>query len=156
MDATYPIFTGMTLSAAYRLNDVKSTYGGKLMERPLTSKYKGLVSASYKTPLGIWQFDATLQINGGGRMPEPYTMSGGALSWDRRFSPYQQVSAQVTRWFRKFSIYVGGENLTNFTQANPILGASDPWGKNFESTMIWGPVHGRMFYAGIRFNLNNN
>ena len=156
VDATYPIFTGMTLSAAYRLNDVKSTYGGKLMERPLTSKYKGLVSASYKTPLGIWQFDATLQINGGGRMPEPYTMSDGALSWDRRFSPYQQVSAQVTRWFRKFSIYVGGENLTNFTQANPILGASDPWGKNFESTMIWGPVHGRMFYAGIRFNLNNN
>jgi outer membrane receptor protein involved in Fe transport len=156
VDATYPIFTGMTLSAAYRLNDVKSTYGGKLMERPLTSKYKGLVSASYKTPLGIWQFDATLQINGGCRMPEPYTMSDGALSWDRRFSPYQQVSAQVTRWFRKFSIYVGGENLTNFTQANPILGASDPWGKNFESTMIWGPVHGRMFYAGIRFNLNNN
>ena len=156
VDATYPIFTGMTLSAAYRLNDVKATYGGKLMERPLTSKYKGLISASYKTPLGIWQFDATLQINGGGRMPEPYTMSDGALSWDRRFSPYQQVSAQVTRWFRKFSIYVGGENLTNFTQANPILGASDPWGKNFESTMIWGPVHGRMFYAGIRFNLNNN
>jgi outer membrane receptor for ferrienterochelin and colicin len=156
IDATYPMFMGMTVTAAYRLNDVKSTYGGKLMERSLTSKYKGLISASYKTPLGIWQFDATLQLNGGGRMPEPYTKGDGTLSWNRRFSPYQQLSAQVTRWFRKFSIYAGGENLTNFTQANPILGASNPWSNNFDPTMIWGPVHGRMFYAGIRFNLNNN
>jgi outer membrane receptor for ferrienterochelin and colicin len=153
VDATYPLFQGMTLTAAYRLNDVKSTYGGVLMDRPLTSRYKGLLSGSYKTPLGIWQFDATLQLNGGGRMPQPYTLADGSLSWNRNFSPYQQLSMQVTRWFRKFSVYVGGENLTNFTQSNPILNGSNPWSRDFESTMIWGPVHGRMFYAGIRFNL---
>lgn len=39
------------------------------MEKPLTSKYKGLLTASYQTPLGLWQFDVTLQLNGGGRMP---------------------------------------------------------------------------------------
>ena len=71
LDATYPVVKGLELTAAWRWNDVKCTYGGELMEKPLTSRYKGLITASYKTPLGIWQFDATLQLNGGGRMPTP-------------------------------------------------------------------------------------
>lgn len=156
VEATYPFFRGFTMTAAYRLTDVKTTYGGQLMERPLTGKYKGLITASYQTPLGLWQFDATLQMNGGGRMPEPYVASDGALSWDRRYSSFCQLSAQITRWFRHWSIYVGGENMTNFKQHNPIIGASDPWGKNFDSTMIWGPVHGSMYYIGVRFNMSKD
>ena len=132
---------------------MRSTYGGRLFERPLTSKYKGLVTASYKTPLGIWQFDATLQLNGGGRMPEPYAKTDGTMSWSRRFSLYEQLNVQVTRWFRHFSVYVGGENLTGFQQKNPIVGAANPWSGDFEPTMIWGPMQGRMFYAGIRLAL---
>jgi len=153
VDASYPLFKGMTLTAAYRLNDVKTNYGGKMMERPLTSKYKGLLTASYKTPLGLWQFDATLQLNGGGRMPTAYTQADGTAAWGGRFHSYEQLSAQVTRWFRHFSVYVGGENLTDFTQKTTIFGADNPWGEDFEPTLIWGPVHGRMFYAGIRVNL---
>lgn len=155
VDVTYPIVTGLTLTAAYRLNDVKTTYGDRLLERPLTSRYKGLVTASYKTPLGLWQFDATLQLNGGGRMPEPYAKADGTMSWDKRFKSYEQLNMQVTRWFRHFSVYVGAENLTNFVQKNPIIGANDPWGKDFDPTMIWGPMRERMFYAGIRINLGN-
>ena len=148
VDATYPVVKGLELTAAWRWNDVKCTYGGKLMEKPLTSRYKGLVTASYKTPLGIWQFDATLQLNGGGRMPTP--VDG---LWSERFGAYEQVSAQITRWFRHFSIYVGGENLTGFHQKQAIINAADPWSSSFDPTMIWGPVHGAMFYAGIRINI---
>lgn len=153
VDATYPFFEGFTLTAAYRYNDVKATYGGLLMEKPLTSKFKGLLTASYKTPLGIWQFDATLQANGGGRMPEPYANADGTSSWNSRFDPYYVLNAQITRWFRHFSIYVGGENLTGFMQKNPIISATDPWSSKFDPTMIWGPVDGRMIYAGIRINI---
>lgn len=153
VEATYPFFKGFTLTGAYRLTDVKTTYNKKLLERPLTGKYKGLLTASYQTPLGIWQFDVTLQMNGGGRMPAPYTLADGTPSWDARYKSYEQLSAQITRWFRHWSIYVGGENMTGFKQKNPIIGASDPWGTNFDSTMIWGPVHGAMYYVGVRFNL---
>ena len=147
IDATYPIVKGLELTAAWRWNDVKCTYGGELMEKPLTSKYKGLVTASYKTPLGLWQVDATLQLNGGGRMPTP--VNG---LWDERFQAYEQVSAQITRWFRHFSIYIGGENLTAFRQKKTIINAEDPWSTTFDPTMVWGPVHGAMFYAGVRVN----
>ena len=153
VDATYPLLKGLELTAAYRLNDVRTTYGGVLRERPLTSKYKGLFTASYKTPLGLWQFDATVQLNGGGRNPEPYALADGTMSWERRFHSYEQVSAQITRWFRHWSIYVGGENLTGFKQKTTIYGADNPWGKDFEPTLVWGPVHGRMFYMGVRVNL---
>ena len=153
IDASYPVVKGLELTAAWRWNDVKSTYGGKLMEKPLTNRYKGLVTASYKTPLGIWQFDATLQLNGGGRMPTPYTLADGTPSWDSRFSAYEQVSAQITRWFRHFSVYIGGENLTGFRQEQTIINAANPWSSTFDPTMVWGPVQGAMFYAGIRVNI---
>lgn len=156
IDATYELFRGMTLTAAYRLNDVKTTIGGRLVEKPLTSKYKGLLTASYKTPLGLWQFDATLQLNGGGRMPVPYEKEDGTPSWNTRFGAYEQLSAQITRWFRHFSVYIGGENLTGFKQKTPIISADNPWSREFEPTMIWGPVHGAMAYAGIRVKIGRD
>jgi len=153
VEATYPFFQGFSLTAAYRWTDAKTTYNHQLMEKPLTGKYKGLVTASYQTPLGLWQFDATWQMNGGGRMPNPYTLADGTSSWDARYKGFSQLSAQVTRYFRRWSIYIGGENLTNFKQKNPIIDAADPWGDRFDSTMIWGLVHGAKGYIGVRFNL---
>lgn len=156
VEATYPFFEGFSLTAAYRLTDVKVNYNGEMREKPLTGKYKGLLTASYQTPLGLWQFDATLQLNGGGRMPDPYTLANGTPSWNSRYKSFEQLSAQMTRYFRWGSVYVGGENLTNFKQKNPIIGADNPWGGNFDSTMIWGPMYGSKFYIGLRFNLERN
>jgi outer membrane receptor for ferrienterochelin and colicin len=158
IDASYPVVKGLELTAAWRWNDVKSTYGGKLLEKPLTSRYKGLVTASYKTPLGIWQFDATLQLNGGGRMPnynDQSSIVNGQWSMvnGQSFPAYEQISAQITRWFRHFSVYIGGENLTGFRQKQTIINAADPWSSTFDPTMVWGPVQGAMFYAGIRINI---
>lgn len=152
---TLKLNAGLEITAAYRLSDVKCSYGveNELKEKPLTSKYKVLFTASYKTPLALWQIDATVQLNGGGRNPEPYQLANGTPSWSPRFHSFEQVNAQITRWFRHWSIYVGGENLTGFKQKTPIYGAVNPWGKDFEPTLVWGPVEGRMFYAGIRVKL---
>ena len=153
IDASYTPFRGFDLTAAYRYNDVKATYAdGRLREKPLTNRYKALLTMSYSTPLKLWQFDLTCQLNGGGRMPDPYTTADGQPSWPSRFPAYFQLNAQITRWFRNFSIYVGGENLTNFRQKNPIIAADAPWSPAFEPTMVWGPVHGAMAYIGIRYD----
>ena len=151
-EASYPFFKGFTLTAAYRLTDVKTTYGGVLRERPFVGRYKGLLTASYQTPLGIWQFDVTLQLNGGGRLPQSYMLEQGIPAWNSRYKAYEQLNVQVTRYFRHWSIYVGGENLTGFKQKNPIIDASNPWGSNFDSTLTWGPMHGAVYYVGVRFN----
>lgn len=152
IEANYESSFGLSATAAWRLNDVKTTYEGKLLEKPLTSSYKGLFTVSYSTPMDIWQFDLTLQLNGGGRMPAPYKLGNGEWSWSERFPIYPMLNFQATRWFRHFSVYAGIENITNYKQKNPIIGSDDPWGPDFDSTMVWGPIDGIMFYGGIRFN----
>lgn len=156
VEATYPFFEGFSLMAAWRMTKVKNEINGILYEKSLTGKYKGLITASYKTPLNKWQFDVTWQQNGGGRMPTPYQLADGALSWSERYGSFAQLSMQVTRNFRHWSVYVGGENLTNFKQENPIVGADNPWGDTFDATMVWGPMHGAKGYIGIRFNWPRN
>lgn len=145
-DASMEVVNGLTLLAAWRRNIVRETYGGVTREKPLQSRYKGLFTASYKTPLGLWQFDGTLQLNGGGRLP----------SGLGHYGAWEQLNLQVTRWFRHFALYAGGENLTNRRQHHPIINASNPWSSSFEPTFIYGPVSGAMGYVGIRFNFGNH
>ena len=150
IDVTYPLFRGFTLLGAYRWMDVKCTYGDRTLRKPLTSRYKALVTASYETSLKKWQFDVTVQFNGGGRMPTP---DAEHPLWNYTFPSYTLLSAQVTRRFRRWNIYVGGENLTNYKQKNPIVSAGDPYSPDFDATMVWGPTMGYKLYAGIRYNI---
>ena len=57
----------------------------------------------------------------------------------------------MTRYFRRWSIYIGGENLANFKQKNPIIDAYDPWGSNFDATMVGGPMHGAKAYVAVSY-----
>lgn len=156
IEATYPFFRGFTVTAAYRITDAKTDYKNqqtgevRRLKKSLVSDYKGLLTASYQTPLKKWQFDLTGQFNGGGRMPLPDETTP---LWDKTFKPYTVVNAQVTKYFRRWSVYLGCENLFDFKQKNPIIDAESPRGDNFDGSMVWGPVHGRKIYAGIRFNI---
>jgi outer membrane receptor for ferrienterochelin and colicin len=150
-EITYEPIHNLTFNAAYRLNDVKQTIDGQLREIPLNSRYKGLASVSYATHERKWQFDFTSQFNGGGRLPDPDKVNP---LWEKEFKPYTILNAQITKNFKQWSLYAGAENLLNFMMHNPVVAANDPFGSNFDGTMIWGPVHGRKFYAGIRFTIN--
>ena len=152
-ELTAEIIPSMTLTAAYRLTDVKVDYGTGYVDKPLTSRHKGLFTWSYAPMMGIWQFDATLSVSGGGRMPSPYMLSDGEMSWNPTYPAYCSLNLQVTRNFRHWSIYAGGENITNYRQKNPIVGVADPWGADFDATMVWGPLHGAMVYVGFRYNI---
>lgn len=156
IDASISPVRGLDVMAAFRYTDVRSTINGTLVSEPLTPKYKGMMTLSYKTPLRLWQGDVTLSVNGGGRMPTPYKMADGSLSWQPTYGAYPLLSAQITRFFPLWSIYLGGENLTNYRQPNPIVNAQNPWSQEFDSTMVWGPTEGIMVYVGVRFNLFDN
>ena len=150
VEVSYPFFKGFLLTGAYRRTDAKTTYNGKLMTKPLTNRYKGLLTASYQTPGGMWQFDATSQFNGGGRMPNPGTVDP---LWKSDFPSFVSLSGQVTFNYKELSVYVGGENLTGYRQKNPIIDAGNPWGERFDASMVWGPVHGPKFYIGLRWSI---
>jgi len=150
-EATMSPFKDFSFTAAYRMTDVKVNYGQGLVEKPLTSRNKGLFTMSYAPMMGLWQFDVTCSINGGGRMPTPYTTADGGLSWSPRYHPYALLNAQITRNFRHWAVYVGGENLTAYRQKRPIVGAENPWETDFDATMVYAPLHGAIIYAGFRY-----
>jgi hypothetical protein len=140
------------ITAAYRFSDVNSTINGAVREVPLTSRYKGLLTLSYATPFRKWAFDFTGQLNGQSRLPD--TRMNPPEYQLAEYSPeYVILHAQVSKRFKWFEIYFGGENLTDFRQENPILAADDPFGPNFDASIVWGPLLGRRFYAGIRYTL---
>lgn len=155
VEASSTIFEGFDILAAWRWNDVKMTIDGALREKPLTSRYKGLLTASWLTHLRKWQFDYTLQLNGPGRVPSTAT-NPEIYRRDDSFNTHVVMNAQITRNFKKWNIYVGSENLTNFRQHDPIIGTDDPFGEYFDSSLIWGPVHGRKIYAGFRIFFNRD
>ncbi len=158
VEVSYPFFDGFTFTAAYRyirsMSDYKNRQTGetRFLTKPLMNDYKGLITASYQTPLKKWQFDLTGIFSGGGRMPAPDVQDP---LWEPRFDPFATLNGQITKFFRKFSVYAGFENLFDFRQTNPIIDAHNPRGRNFDATMVWGPVHGRKIYAGLRLNIPN-
>ncbi len=119
------------------------------VERPLVSEYKTLLNLQYATKFRRWVFDATAQLNGPMRIP---TQTGDLA--DTYWSPrYPIFFAQVTRKIGKFDLYVGCENIGDYRQHDPILNADAPFSTSFNSMNVWGPLMGRKFYFGLRFNL---
>ena len=160
VEATYqlPFIRGLMLTGAYRYTDAQTDFRNsegviRRLKKPLISDYKGLMTASYQTPLKKWQFDLTGQFNGGGRMPTP---DAANPLWDSNFNAFQVWNVQVTKYFRYFSLYAGSENLFSFTQDYPVIDAAHPRGENFDGTMVWGPVHGRKIYIGLRYNIGRD
>ncbi len=152
VEAGYELIERLDVILAFRYNDVKMTTNDKLQDKALLHRYKGLITLSYATNLNKWQFDFTTQFNGTSRIPG--TESNPPDYQRSNSSPaYTNINAQVTKYFKKWNIYLGGENLTNYKQKDPIIAADQPFGKYFDSSMIWGPVSGVNIYAGLRFTL---
>jgi outer membrane receptor for ferrienterochelin and colicins len=137
---------------ALRSNDVKTTIGGKLRDKQFVSTFKGLATLQYSTKFEIWKFDLTGQLNGPARIPDTQKMPA-ALQRDSHSPIFFNLLAQVTKKYKHFDVYLGGENLTNFTQKDPITEANASYHTHFDTSMVWGPLVGTIVYAGVRFTI---
>jgi len=150
IEAQMEVYRGLTIDMAYRYTDVRTTYNGVLRRQPLVPLWKALISLSYQTPLHTWQFDLTSQFISGGRLPDP---DKNNPLWQNTYKWYPQLYAQITRFFKTWSIYVGAENMTNYRQEHPIIGYDNPFGTNFDASMVYAPLSGWKVYAGFRWHL---
>ena len=149
------ILRGLNVKLAYKINDVKTTYKGKLEAVPLVAKQRGLVSVDYKTGDKNWLFNWTTQFVGQQRLADRSQTPPQYLHHFLPYSPTYTVSnASINRFFKTFEIYGGAENLFDFTQPNPIIAASDPTSIYFDATQVYAPMMGRRIYAGLRWWIN--
>ena len=161
IDFNWTPFRGFDLFATFRYTNAKMTVerDGEqiLVERPLTSRYKGLINIQYA--VRRWVFDATAQLNGPVRLPE---LDGDLVkaTENPNLSPiYPMFFAQVSYKISNLTLYLGCENIANYVQGHkghgqaPILGSEAPFKEGFNSSAVWGPLMGRKFYIGLRLNL---
>lgn len=146
----YEPIKALSMKAAYKFYDVKTTLNNELQQRPFVSRHRVFFNTGYATRFDKWKFDFTTQWHGMKRIP---AISDGPqeLRNDSYSPAFFIFNAQVTRAFRKWDAYLGVENLGNFRQSNPIVSADQPFSPNFDASLVWGPIVGRMVYAGMRF-----
>jgi outer membrane receptor for ferrienterochelin and colicin len=138
---------------AYRLFDVKTTYGNLLLQKPLTAKHRAFINLAYET--SGWKFDYTFNYNGSKRIP---STAGNPVPFQRATtSPdYLYMNAQVNKMVGKknpLELYLGGENLGNFFQEDVIVSSGQPFSNFFDASLVWGPASGRLIYAGFRYKI---
>jgi outer membrane receptor for ferrienterochelin and colicin len=151
-DVNYEILEGWDIKATYKFNDVKTTYSNNLRAKIMVPRHTALFNTGYVTPNEKWLFNTTLHIYGKARLAHnSFTEIGNELNM---FSPvFATINAQITKKWNKIEWYVGGENLTNFKQPNPIVDSQNPFGNNFDASMVWGPIVGIVVYSGIRLTI---
>ena len=155
------------ITATVRYTNAKIELEGRgLVEKPMTSRFKGVLNLQYATNLNKWIFDFTASLNGSCRVydfmkniNEDGSMTSAPkdgvarMYKNGRTSVYPMLYAQVTRRFKGWDVYVGAENLTNFRQKNAIIGAANPRQPIFDASCIWGPLMGIKAHVGFRFTL---
>jgi len=151
IELAYELFARLDVMAAFRYSDVKIQYEDQLLMKPLMSKYKALLTVSYSNEERDWLFDSSFLLNGDGRIPST-VQNPVQYQRAKTFPAYVNINAQVTKKIDIVDLYFGVENLTNYKQNNPIIAADDPFGDYFDASLVWGPIEGRKFYAGVRLS----
>lgn len=152
LEGNYAFNDFFSAKAAYKLYDVKATINGELRQIPFISRNRFFLNGSYATKYDKWEIDGTLQWYGSKRLPD--TTDKPVEFQQRSASPdFFLLNAQVSRGFRWGNIYLGSENLLNFTQGNPIIDAQNPFSEDFDASIVWAPIAERMIYAGFRYKI---
>lgn len=142
---------GFEIILAYRFNYVMQTTNRILQEKALISPHKALLSLSYATKFDKWKFNVSLQYHSKMRLPD---MSSNPIEYQPTPSKgYFMLNAQITKKYKGWEFYIGGENLANQKQANPILSADQPYGEFFDASIIHSPISGVMGYIGFRYSM---
>ena len=141
------------LTAAYKNYDIKLMYNDGLKEKPIQPSeiiFFNFGTESKKVGEKHWKYDFTANFLGKQRLMK------NVRDKSEYVDPHFSINSQLTRIFsQKFEVYIGGENLNNYQQDSPIIFASDPFNKDFDGSIVHGPIFGKSVYMGFRFKILN-
>lgn len=140
------------IKLAYKYTDAKTTLAGRLQQNPFTAMHRGLVNVAYSTKYDKWKFDVTLQSIGKMRIPNT-TSNPDGYQLPAQSKPYLLLNAQITKAFKRFDVYLGGENLTNYIVSNLIISPQNANSSYFDASMMYAPAMGVNVYVGLRWKV---
>jgi len=157
VEFNYELVKHFDLRTAYKYYDIQTDYLSGTFQRALQARHRFFTNLAYKTHITDqgkrWEFDYTFNWLGKQQLPNTSTNSASDRLPDFS-SSFAVMNAQITRTFSSaFQIYIGGENIGNYRQKKAVLGNDNPFGNNFDTSIVYAPVFGKMYYAGLRFKV---
>lgn len=157
-EVNYQPIRKVDVRLAYKFFDVATDYNSGNFAKPLQPKHRFFANVSVQTNKkengAQWKFDTTYNLIGTQRLPNT-SSSPVQFQLPAYTDSFNLLNFQVTKVFsEKFEVYLGGENITNVKQKNPILESENPFGANFDSTIVYAPIFGSSFYTGFRFKID--
>ena len=148
----------LELRLAYKYYDVQADFAGGKRQIHFMAKNRGFFNAAYTTERnskgGFWSFDTTLQLIGKQKLPN-LNSNPAEFRLPEYSDSFATLNAQISRNFNKnIRVYLGGENLTSYTQNQPIMDANNPFGNYFDGGMVYAPIMHANFYVGVDFSFN--
>ena len=150
IDFSYELFDNLDVKTAFKINRSLTKYSDGMKQTALTPISRGLINLAYKNKKENWKFDFTCNYIGESRIPQHSKLATNKSEWFTLFN------TQITNSQNNFDIYIGVENLSNYIQENPIIDSENPNSDNFDASLIYAPVMGRLFYAGLRYKFNRD
>ena len=157
VEINYTPFERFDIRTAYKYYDIQIDYDSGRLQKPMIPRHRYFANAAYETEIknngSQWKFDATFNWLSEQRFPST-TLSQPQFQLPENSPTVAILNAQVTKVFSpKFEIYIGGENITNFRQPDPIISPDNPFGSNFDSNFVYGPIFGSLYYVGLRYKI---
>jgi outer membrane receptor for ferrienterochelin and colicins len=156
-DFNIELIKHLNLRTAYKYYDIVTDYLSGSFQRPLQAKHRFFGNLEYETHKAEkgqqWKFDLT--YNWLGKQQLPNTASNPIEDRLGDFAPsFAVLNAQITKLFsNSFEMYIGGENIGNYRQTKSVLGNTNPFGPSFDTSIVYAPVFGQMYYAGLRLKI---
>lgn len=153
VEASFIFYKRFEFRTAYNYLDVYRIESNSKVRLPFNPRNRAMAAISYRTKNDRWQADAN--VHWFDKMRLPNTSSNPEAYRRPDYSvPYSTLNVQATFRWKTLDVYAGCENLMNYRQANPIIGADNPFGKYFDLSSVWGPTRGRELYLGVKYRIN--
>lgn len=150
-EATYEVAEEFRLMLGYKLQEVWWYLQGQWVFRPLLPRHRFVGWLTWVTLSQRWQVDGILSWYGRQRLPS--TAENDPLYRLPLSTPaYAILTLQVTHRIDQWEIQIAGENLNGFRQARPVLAADQPFSPQFDASLIWAPIMGRMATLTVRYS----
>lgn len=133
---------GLTLQDVFTVDEV-----GAREDEFFASDVRAVFSATYNPPSLPLRFDYTGTVTGPMRLPSyeaPFTRA--------EQSPTYSIHNVQGAWSLspRSELYLSVKNLLDYRQPSPLIDPANPFGEDFDTAYVYGPMRGRSVVMGFR------
>jgi outer membrane receptor for ferrienterochelin and colicins len=154
-ELSLPLLKNFDVRLAYKYLDVQSNLGGIMQQQVMIPKHRGFLNLAYFSRNKRWEYDLTINLIGKSRLHMAH-LPDNSYTNNNESQAYPMINANITHVYKKWDFYIGGENLANYTQKNPIVDVENPFGSHFDATRVWAPIQGMNIYVGLRYKIKKS